>query len=129
MVESYNDPEYTVTRQLTVLTTVGNTGATKFQLYANAVMQSASATVITAGTSTGLAGNLGTSSTGYSIVFGTTTAGVIITGSDTAGSLIGPFALTGTVPVGTPVQVLHGTETTGVFNVTLTYKHVPNAQA
>jgi len=118
---SYNDPQFQTTKQVgPVVSSVTNAAESKFALANAAILKKAVAVVYTAGTNVGI-GGAGVGADGYSVVFGTTTAGVIVTGSDTAGSFIGPFTMTGTVPAGTPVRLLHGTETTGVFNVTLEF--------
>lgn len=109
--------------QQTLQTSVTNAGNTKFSLFAQAVLKSVTAVVQTAGTSTGTAGH---NTTGYSIVYGTNTAGILITGSDTAGTVLGPFTLTGTVPAGTLIGIYHGTETTGIYNATIAYS-IPSA--
>ncbi len=117
----YNDPQYTDPKQYgPVLTSVTNAAGSKFALANAAILRKAVAVVVTAGTNVGI-GGVGNGADGYSVVFGTTTAGVIVTGSDTAGAFIGNFTLTGTVPAGTPIRLLHGTETTGVFNVSVEY--------
>ena len=115
------------TKQVTGTTSVTNVATaveSKFSLMNTATLKNARAIVITAGTSAGLAGVGGAG--GYSIVTGTTTAGVILTGSDTAGSSLGPFSLGNTVvPAGQLISLLHGTETTGVFGVTIEYTDNP----
>lgn len=125
----YDDAQFQATRTVTGVTSVTNVATavqSKFCLMNAAILKNVRGFVITAGTSVGLAG-VGNSGAGYSIVVGTTTAGVLLTGSDTAGSSMGPAISLGNtvVPAGAMVSVLHGTETTGVFGYAIEYTEQP----
>lgn len=116
MKGAYDDENYTTLREVVLpAPAAGAAGATKFALYAAAVLARARCVVKTAGTSADTGSRI-------SILNGTTTAGVLLTGSSTAGSVV-DVALTGTVASGTLITVLQGTDATGaVYGVTLEYK-------
>jgi hypothetical protein len=121
----YDQPQFEITKTVNAVTSVTNVATavpSKFCLYSAAVLQSVRGIVVTAGTNVGI-GGVGNGTDGYSIVVGTTTAGVVLTGSDTAGASIGPFSLKATpVAAGQLISVLHGTETTGVFSLAIQYQ-------
>lgn len=119
----YDDPQFTNTKDINVLTSVTNAGSSKFALVNAAILKNARITVVVAGTGVGLLG-VGMGVGGYSVVCGTLTAGVIGMGSDAAGVTLPAQSLGNFLaPAGTPVQLLHGTETTGVFNVAIEYSN------
>ena len=124
----YDDAQFQSTRTITGTTSVTNVATavqSKFCLMNAAILKNVRGVVITAGTSAGLAG-VGCVG-GYSVVVGTTTAGVLLNGSDTAGSSMGPAITLGNtvVPAGSIVSVLHGTETTGVYAYAIEYTEQP----
>lgn len=123
MAAKYDDAQFTCTKDIDLVTSVSNVGQSKFTLMNAAVLKNARVLVQTAGTGVGLAG-VGMGAGGYSLVAGTLTAGVIGMGSDIAGVALpavtlGNFA----VPAGTTVGLYHGTETTGVFRVSIEYQN------
>lgn len=117
MKGSYDDPDFTLLREVVVpAPAAGAAGATKFALYAAAVLTRARAVVKTAGTSANTGSYL-------QVLAGTATAGVLLTGSQTAGAVV-DISLGNTVlPAGTVGTILQGTDATGaVYGVTLEYR-------
>jgi len=112
----YDDPEFTLSREVVLpAPAAGAAGVNKFVLHAAAVLLRAQAVVKVAGTSADTGSRI-------SLVSGTTTHGVLLTGSSTAGAVV-TADLTGTVPADTALSVLQGTDATGaVYGVTLEYR-------
>lgn len=116
MLGGYDDPNYTLLREAVIPgPAAGAAGVTKFALYAAAVLKRARAVIKTAGTSADTGSRI-------SILSGTTTAGVLLTGSGTAGAVVDVSLGNVVLPSGTLLSVLQGTDATGaVYAVTIEY--------
>lgn len=118
---AYDDPNNTLLREVVVpAPAAGAAGATKFALYAAAVLKRARAVVKTAGTSADTGSYL-------QVLAGTATAGVLLTGSSTAGAVVSVSLGNTVLPAGTVLTILQGTDATGAaYGVTLEYQDQVN---
>ncbi len=98
---------------VTLSQAAGAAATNKFALFADAVLTRARAVVKVAGTSA-------TTGSYIQVLYGTATAGTILTGSSTAGAVV-DATLSGSVPAGTLISFVNGTDATGSALVTLEY--------
>jgi len=112
----YDDAEFQLNREYSApAPAAGNAGTTKFALYSAAILKKAVAVVKTAGTSS-------SSGSYLQVLVGTVTAGTLLTGSATAGTVISADLGSTPVPALTPIQILQGTDATGVvYSVDIQY--------
>src|SRR5258707_795516 len=97
---NYDNPLPTVT----LSQAAGAAGSNKFALFADAVLTRARAVVKVAGTSANTGAYI-------DVLYGTATAGRLLTGSSTGGADV-DVTLSGSVPAGTLITLVNGTDAT-----------------
>jgi hypothetical protein len=115
---AYDDPNYTLKREVVVPQAAGAAGTNKFALYASAVLLRARAVVKVAGTSANTGAYI-------DVLVGTTTAGRLLTGSSTAGSVVDVSLAKTVCPAGTLVSLVNGTDASASANVSIEYSDQP----
>jgi hypothetical protein len=115
----YNDPQFTIVREVVVPAPVaGAAGNVKFSFFAAVTLTRCQAAVKTAGTSANTGAYL-------QVLVGTNTLGTLLTGSSVAGSILtSTFTGAGVnVPAGTQIEVLQGTDATNAAHgITFEYQ-------
>jgi len=106
----YDNPYPTVT----LSQAAGAAGTNKFALFADVALTRARAVVKAAGTSANTGAYI-------QVLVGTTTAGTLLTGSSTAGSVVDVSLGNTSVPSGTLVSLVNGTDASASAFVTLEY--------
>ena len=118
---NYDSAQFNVTREMWIPAAAANTDWAKFSFVNAVILKNARATVLVAGTSAGTQAGAATGGPRVN-VDGTTTAGVLLQGSDAAGVSMPVVSLNNTVvPAGKIIQILKGTDATGTTQVVLEY--------
>jgi len=111
---NYDDPSNTVKRDLVLSQAAGAAATNKFALYTAAVLTRARAVVKAAGTSANTGAYI-------NVLVGTATAGTLLTGSSTAGSVVDVSLGNTAVPAGTLISLVNGTDASASALVALEY--------
>ncbi len=116
---SYDNPNYTMRREQSFLTVAGNAAVSARMInFQKMRLKKVHARVVTAGTSAGHAVN---------VYHGTTSIGSISLGTSAAGSTGSSAALNRTVDSLEQVNIVNGTDATGVAVVSYEYEVLPDA--
>lgn len=116
---AYDDPDYTIRREQSMLTVAGNAAVSARMInFQKMRLKKVHARVVTAGTSAGHALN---------IYHGTTSIGAISLGTSAAGATASSAALNRTVDSLEQVNIVNGTDATGVAVVNYEFETLPDA--